>query len=389
MINSKINFLKDVLHCSLVAYGGPEAHYGVFIDILVKKKKYLTEEELLELMALTNFLPGPSSTQTIVAIGYKIGGILLSILTFLIWLLPALILMILLSFSANLLLNFGLNISIFKYLTPMALGFIIFASYSIYRKVITNKFALILSLFSAMTIYFFQYSFMYVVLIILGAIFSVVKTKTYKISIKDKIKPNWSLLATFVILSVIMALLPNIFKYKIIDIISSFYHYGYLVIGGGNVVIPMMFTELVEIKNYISQEEFLNGFGLVQAIPGPMFSFSAYIGSIAFSGENIFLRILLSVTSGVIIFLPGLILIYFVYPIWNNLKNIEIVKSSINGIIAVTSGFIFITPLLIIQKNNLDFNNIIISLVVFVLLYFRKIPTVLIVILTILCGTLF
>jgi len=66
-------FLKDVLICSLGAYGGPEAHYGVFTGQLVVKKKYLSEEELVELIALTGILPGPSSTQTIVAIGYKVG----------------------------------------------------------------------------------------------------------------------------------------------------------------------------------------------------------------------------------------------------------------------------------------------------------------------------
>ena len=76
------SFLKDVLICSLGAYGGPEAHYGVFTDQLVIKKKYLSEEEMVELIALTGILPGPSSTQTIIAIGYKTGGPLLAFLTF-------------------------------------------------------------------------------------------------------------------------------------------------------------------------------------------------------------------------------------------------------------------------------------------------------------------
>ena len=67
---SRSTFLKDVLICSLGAYGGPEAHMGVFIDQLVTKKKYLGEEDLIELMALCSILPGPTSTQTIVSIGY-------------------------------------------------------------------------------------------------------------------------------------------------------------------------------------------------------------------------------------------------------------------------------------------------------------------------------
>ena len=94
-------FLIDVLICSLGAYGGPDAHFGVFIDQLVVKKKYLTEEELVELIALTGILPGPSSTQSIVAIGYKVGGPKLAILTMLVWALPVLIIMTTLSFLSK------------------------------------------------------------------------------------------------------------------------------------------------------------------------------------------------------------------------------------------------------------------------------------------------
>jgi len=86
-------FLKDVIICSLGSYGGPEAHFGVFTDQMVVKKRYLSEEELVELIALTGILPGPSSTQTIVAIGYKMGGPLLALATMLVWALPPLIVM--------------------------------------------------------------------------------------------------------------------------------------------------------------------------------------------------------------------------------------------------------------------------------------------------------
>ncbi len=74
MKTSWLAFLKDVLICSLGAYGGPEAHLGVFMDQMVVKRRYLDEEELIELLALCSILPGPTSTQTIVSIGYKVGG---------------------------------------------------------------------------------------------------------------------------------------------------------------------------------------------------------------------------------------------------------------------------------------------------------------------------
>ncbi len=87
-------FLRDVFVCSLGAYGGPEAHMGVFIDQMVSKKHYLTEDELVELMALCSILPGPTSTQTIVSIGYKTGGPVLALLTMLVWALPVLVVML-------------------------------------------------------------------------------------------------------------------------------------------------------------------------------------------------------------------------------------------------------------------------------------------------------
>ena len=91
-------FLKDVFICSLGAYGGPETHYGIFTDQMVIKKKYLTEEELVELIADWDFT-WASSTQTIVAIGHKVGGPLLGFLTMLVWALPVLIVMTSLSFN--------------------------------------------------------------------------------------------------------------------------------------------------------------------------------------------------------------------------------------------------------------------------------------------------
>src|SRR5690625_5136301 len=122
---SRSTFLKDVFICSLGAFGGPEAHYGVFTDQLVTKKKYLTEEEMVELIALCSLLPGPGSTQTIIAIGYKVGGPLLGLLTLLVWAVPAVIVMTLLSFVYQFLERMNLSQDVFRYIGPMAVGFII------------------------------------------------------------------------------------------------------------------------------------------------------------------------------------------------------------------------------------------------------------------------
>ena len=112
-------FLKDVLICSLGAFGGPESHYGMFSQQMVLKKQYLTQEELGELIALTSLLPGPSSTQTLLAIGYRHGGKHLAWLTLLVWALPVALFMTLLSFSPRILATFGLSDGMFHFLPAL------------------------------------------------------------------------------------------------------------------------------------------------------------------------------------------------------------------------------------------------------------------------------
>lgn len=95
----KREFIKTVVICTLASYGGPEAHYGVFSKEMVEKKKYISQEELTELIGIFSLLPGPSSTQTITAIGYRVGGPIIALTTLGIWIMPAL-------FTMSLLLRF-------------------------------------------------------------------------------------------------------------------------------------------------------------------------------------------------------------------------------------------------------------------------------------------
>ena len=89
----RLIFLKDVLILACTSFGGPQVHLAMFIDVFVKKRNYLTEVELLELQALCSMLPGPTSTQTITALGYKIGGPNLAYITLLVWITPAVAIM--------------------------------------------------------------------------------------------------------------------------------------------------------------------------------------------------------------------------------------------------------------------------------------------------------
>lgn len=379
-------FLKDVLICSLGAYGGPEAHYGVFTDQMVIRKNYLTEEELIELIALTGILPGPSSTQTIVAIGHKMGGPLLALLTMLVWALPVLTVMTLLSFLGRFLGSMNISQDGLRYIGPMAVGFIIVAAYRIGRKVVTDKLTLGLLFFGAVTTYFIRETWIFPLILIIGGVVSMVTSKEKDIWNRVKLNPPWAYLIVFGIFAIGSILLTFIWDNRVVHLFESFYRYGYLVIGGGQVVIPLMHSELVEVNQFMTNQEFLTGFGLVQGLPGPMFSFSAYAGGMAARGESTLTQVLGAVVSGIAIFSPGLLLIYFIYPVWETLKQIKGIKVSLKGITAVAGGLITVAAVILMQSSGFVIDNIIVMILTSLVLLTKKVPAPFIVLIVLIAG---
>ncbi len=383
---SNQQFLKDVLICSLGAYGGPEAHYGVFTDQMVIKKQYLTEEEMIELIALTGILPGPSSTQTIISIGYKIGGPKLAILTLLVWAVPAILIMTLLSFLYVLLNNFNIAAHVLRYIGPMAVGFIVVASYRIGKKVVKDALTVMLFLFGAVTTFFIRESWIFPTVLVLGGVTSVLASKEKNIWNHVKLNPPWKYFFMFVFIGLLTIILSMVFSHQLLTIFESFYRYGYLVIGGGEVVIPYMITDLVEINNYMTTQEFLTGFGMVQGIPGPMFSFAAYAGGMALNNSHVVMQVSGALTAGIAIFLPGTLLILFVYPIWQNLKQIKGIKLSIKGVSAVAGGLIAVTAIIIMRSSGFQLDNLLVALSTIIILLSKKISAPWIVLAVILLG---
>lgn len=379
-------FLKDVLICSLGAYGGPEAHYGVFTDQLVVKKKYINEEELVELIALTGILPGPSSTQTIVAIGYKTGGPLLAFLTMLVWALPVLVVMTLLSFLGVFLGGLNISLEVLRFIGPMAVGFIVLAALRIGRKVITDKVTLLLFLFGGITTYFIREPWIYPLVLAGGGAVSIIASKEKSLWNRVSITPPWKYLIAFASIALGSLLLTLVWNNRILHLFESFYRYGYLVIGGGQVVVPMMYSELVEVNQYMTNQEFLIGFGVVQGLPGPMFSFSAYAGGMAARGGSVITQVLGAAAGSIGIFLPGILLIYFIYPAWERLKNIKGIKISIKGITAVAGGLIAVAGIILMQRSGITLENLLVMSITVALLLLKKIPAPLIVIAVIAAG---
>jgi chromate transporter len=171
---------------------------------------------------------------------------------------------------------------------------------------------------------------------------------------------------------------------------------GSLVFGGGNVLIPMIITEFVEFKEYLTMEEFQTGFGLLQGIPGPRFTIATYVNGMAMQnfGYGVGGQIGGCIIGTIAIFLPGTILIFFVYPIWGQLKTYPIVRRSLDGIIAAAIGLVFAAAVLLfiplVEKADTDIlvsGAIIVA--TFLLLYFTKIPSPLLVVFAIVAGVIF
>jgi len=381
-------FLKDVLICSLGAYGGPEAHYGVFTDQLVVKKKYLAEDELVELVALNSILPGPTSTQTIVSIGYKTGGPVLAFLTMLVWALPVIVAMTVLSFLYQILNSLNISTDGLRYIGPMAVGFIILAAVRIGRKVVDDAFTAILLIAGGVITYFIRDPWIFPVVLVAGGIASIIYSGEKDLWNKVEVKPPWKYLIVFAVLAIGSLVAALIFENRLVHIFEHFYRYGYLVFGGGQVVVPVMHTELVEVNGFMTNAEFLTGYGLVQGLPGPLFSFSAYAGGMAARGNGTFFQTMGSMLGALGIFLPGLLLIYFVYPVWTTIKKIKGIKVSLKGIKAVAGGLIAVAAVILMQRSGFTLENIIVTLLTMGLLLTKKIPAPLIVVVVLAAGFL-
>ncbi|WP_431295290.1 chromate transporter [Pedobacter sp. P26] len=176
-----------------------------------------------------------------------------------------------------------------------------------------------------------------------------------------------------------------------IRLLENFYRNGILVFGGGQVLVPLMFTEFVEMKHYLPSSGFLSGFALQQALPGPTFSFTSYLGALSMKnfGYGLWGQILGGLIGVIGINLPGLILVLFIVPFWDDLKKISRIRHSLSGINAVSVGFIIAAFVLLLIPMGFNWVFLGIMIATFLLLNFTKVSPPVIVLAGILIGYLF
>jgi chromate transporter len=346
------SFLKAVFLHSISAFGGPQGHLGMMIKTFVEARKDVTREELMDFVSFCQLLPGASSTQTLTLIGYKQGGITLAVLTLLIWLLPACTIMAVFSFVISYTITPETSLDIFKFIQPMAVGFLAFAAYRVYKISITNLITFIIMLVCILiTFILFKTPWIFPILIVLGGVITNFSNKRFPR--KKELKPKlvkWTNIWLFVLIFMVAGALSEISRThnwenkRSYALFENFYRFGSLVFGGGDVLMPMMYDQYVvrnKIKYNISREEYLTGWGVVRAIPGPVFSVAAYTGGLVMRPEGKTMQFLGCLIGAVAIFLPSALLVLFFYPVWHNLKKYPIVYRALEGINAAVVGIMW------------------------------------------------
>lgn len=382
-------YLLDVFKLAATAFGGPQMHFTQFHKIFVLKRNYVTEEELKELNSLCSMLPGPTSTQTITAIGYSIGGPGLAFMTLAIWVLPASILMLSFAILLSLLDITNPRLDFLKYLQPMAVGFIIYAAYQIKNLFVKRTHHWVLMFLSTVLAIVIETPLFFPLILLVGGFVSSQINKANYRDVKPIKNILWKNFFLFVGVFLMAAILGALTKNKAFLLFENTYRFGSIVFGGGHVLIPMMYNQFVEFKHYIEPTTFLAGVGILQATPGPVFSFSTYAGAMALNEWGIWGQVLGGAIGTIAIFLPGILLIFFVYPIWAQVKNYSPIKNAIEGINATSAGLVLSSAYLLFVPLQVNEPNMLVLLGTLFLLLTTKIPSPFLVLLCIVVGFVF
>src|SRR5690606_13506445 len=244
--------------------------------------------------------------------------------------------------------------------------------------------------------------------IILGAGFvTALKYRTQPKEEKKKLKINWSNFLLWAGVFIFDAVLGGVTKALPVKLFENFYRSGSLIFGGGQVLAPLLYTEFAEVpadikdgdtkasqlktklkQQYapkpfhhpISHDEFLSGYAVAQALPGPVFAFSSYIGALSSRNYGIGGEVLGAIMSALGIFLPGTFLIFFVIRIWEGLKKYRHVRASLEGITAASAGLVVTSAVILFQPLENTFLNFAVTICTFLLMVFTRVPSTVIII---------
>ncbi|KGK43196.1 hypothetical protein LH51_01385 [Nitrincola sp. A-D6] len=326
------------LQLGFTSFGGPVAHLGYFQTVFVQQKRWISAEAYAELVALCQFIPGPASSQVGFGIGLQRAGIAGAVAAWLGFTLPSALLMLLLGVT---LVNLELSAyqGLLQGLKITAVAVVCWALWSMAKSLTPDYQRRSIALVAAGIALLLPGIFGQLGGLLLGALLAPWLVKTTRLTsdqagLQVPISTRLALTAAM-LFSTTLLLLPLLAIYtqnSSVLISDAMYRAGALVFGGGHVVLPLLHAETVN-TGLISADDFLAGYGVAQAMPGPLFSFAAFIG--AHSGG-----VLMALVALVAIFLPGCLLLIAILPIWQKLRQHHWLRQVLGGINAAVVGLL-------------------------------------------------
>jgi chromate transporter len=335
-----LEVLLIFLRLGLTSFGGPIAHLGYFRDEFVLKRKWLSDHAYADLVSLCQFLPGPASSQVGMAIGLSRLGIRGAILAWIGFTIP----------SAMILILFGLGLAHFQVsdhqhwlhaLKVVAVAVVAQAVLGMGKKLCPDKERITLAITASVVVLLFPSAFIQILVLALAGFFGafLLEAKAelpHEPLHKGQRRIGAIFLLIFVSFLVLLPMARHFYPNQFLKLVDSFYRSGSLVFGGGHVVLPLLQAEVVP-PGWVSNDLFMAGYGIANAVPGPLFTFSAYLGAVAKPLPNGWAGGLISLIA---VFLPSFLLIIGALPFWEKLRSLPRVRQSILGINAAVVGIL-------------------------------------------------
>lgn len=373
----------------------------MMVKTFVQRRRDVTEDELLDYNAFCQMLPGPSSTQTVMLIALKRGGIPLALVTLGLWILPAFLIMSACSF---LLLYFDakdINTHLFTYVQPMSVGFVAYAAVRMMKASVRHPATVAIMLGALIATLLIRSPWVFpAVLFTSGFISNFSNRRIPEHSTKPK-PIRWINLWLFGAIFLIAGILSEAARSgawthgRSFNLFENFYRFGAIVFGGGQALLPMMLYQFVTLPvarglaPWLSPEELLTGFGLVQAVPGPVFSVCSFAGGLALSTYGPAWQLAGCFIATIAVFLPSTLLLFFLFPIYHNLRQHVIIFRALEGINAAVVGIIWASGIVLLETISVphfEWSNLVVIAITFCLLYFSRVPAPLIVVGWLLLG---
>ena len=329
------------LRLGLTSFGGPIAHLGYFRDEFIVRRKWLDEQAYVDLIALCQFLPGPASSQVGFSIGLMRAGYRGALAAWTGFTLPSAMALVLFAYGASAL-GGPLGTGTLHGLKLVAVAIVAQAVWGMARTLCPDKERASIAVVAALIILFSTTSIAQIAAILLGGIAGLVfcrgaqPTAAGHMPIPVSRKAGLASLALFFVLLLGLPALEHIATSPAIALFDAFYRSGALVFGGGHVVLPLLRQAFVT-PGWVSDDTFLAGYGAAQAVPGPLFTFAAYLGTVVGPSPHGLAGAALGLIG---IFLPGILILLGTLPFWESFRRRQGAQAMMRGINAAVVGLL-------------------------------------------------